>query len=135
MVMSRPTQAANAIGCSCTSWVPWGSQRPKIVSLNAAYSADVPSSIEPGAIAGTVLFVQAEAAGKGALGAGEYALAGVLPWLVWAVALLVMRRMADGEYHPAVFGPPLSPRRRRLAQAMVVVFLLLFVPVPLRPAL
>lgn len=88
-----------------------------------------------GAIAGTVLFVQAEAAGKSALGAGEYALAGVLPWLVWAVALLVMRRMADGEYHPAVFGPPLSPRRRRLAQAMVVVFLLLFVPVPLRPAL
>ncbi len=88
-----------------------------------------------GATAGGVLFGQAVAAGKGPLDGAEYALAGVLPWLVWAVALLVMRRMAGGEYHPPVLGPPLSPRRRRLAQAMVIVFLLLFVPVPLRPAL
>ncbi|MBK9032549.1 MAG: site-2 protease family protein [Myxococcales bacterium] len=88
-----------------------------------------------GAIAGTVLFIQARAADAGALDAAQYALVGVLPWLVWAIALLVMRRMAGGEYHPEVFGPPLSPRRRWLAMAMVALFLLLFVPVPLRPAL
>ncbi|MEZ4402912.1 MAG: site-2 protease family protein [Kofleriaceae bacterium] len=88
-----------------------------------------------GACAGTVLFVQARAYDHGVVDAAAYALSGVLPWVVWAVALLVMRRMAGGEYHPEVFGPPLSPGRRRLAQAMVVLFLLLFVPVPMRPAL
>lgn len=88
-----------------------------------------------GLTAGTVLFVQARGEVAGVVGALEYALAGVLPWLVWSIALLVMRRMGGGEYHPEVYGPPLSPRRRWLAKAMVVVFLLLFVPVPLRPAL
>ena len=40
-----------------------------------------------GAIAGGVLFAQARAADLGTVAAAEYALAGVLPWLVWAVAL------------------------------------------------
>lgn len=88
-----------------------------------------------GAIAGGVLVVQARGAGLGWVDAGTYALSGVLPWLVWAAVLSALRRMAGDEYHPEVHGPPLSPGRRRLAQAMVVVFLLLFVPVPLRPAL
>lgn len=88
-----------------------------------------------GTIAGTVMFVSATATGQAPRAALEYAVSGVLPWLVWAIALAVMRRMAGGEYHPEVFGPPLSPSRRRLAIGMVVLFLLLFVPVPMRAAL
>lgn len=88
-----------------------------------------------GAVTGTVMFVHASILGTGPLDALLYAVSGVLPWMVWAIALAVMRKLAGGEYHPEVFGPPLSPGRRRLAIAMVVVFLLLFVPVPLRGAL
>lgn len=88
-----------------------------------------------GALAGSVLFAGALREGETPLEAAFYALSGVLPWIVWAIALAVMRRMGGGEYHPEVFGPPLSPRRRRLAIAMVIVFVLLFMPVPLRPAL
>jgi hypothetical protein len=58
-----------------------------------------------------------------------------MPWLVWAVLLLVMRRMSGGIYHPPVEGPPLSRGRRALAVGMVVVFALLFTPVPLRQAI
>lgn len=58
-----------------------------------------------------------------------------LPWLVWAVLLLVMRRLSGGVYHPPVEGAPLSPGRRALALAVLVVFLLLFTPIPLREAI
>lgn len=58
-----------------------------------------------------------------------------MPWLVWAVLLLVMRRLSGGVYHPPVEGAPLSPRRRALALVMVVVFALLFTPIPLREAI
>lgn len=58
-----------------------------------------------------------------------------MPWLVWAVLLLVMRRMSGGIYHPPVEGAPLSRGRRALAIGMVVVFALLFTPVPLRQAI
>ena len=62
------------------------------------------------------------------------ALAG-MPWLVWAVLLLVMRRLSGGVYHPPVEGEPLSPGRRVLAAVMVIVFVLLFTPIPLREAI
>ena len=88
-----------------------------------------------GAIAGGVMFASASVGGYGTYDAAAYAVTGVLPWLVWATALAVMRRMSGGEYHPEVQGPPLSPGRRRLAIAMVIVFLVLFVPVPMRAAL
>jgi membrane-associated protease RseP (regulator of RpoE activity) len=55
-----------------------------------------------------------------------------LPWAVWAVLLVVMRRMSGGVYHPPVGGAPLSGRRRALAVVMLVVFVLIFTPVPLR---
>ena len=62
------------------------------------------------------------------------ALAG-MPWLVWAVLLLVMRRLSGGVYHPPVEGAPLSRGRRALAVVMVIVFVLLFTPIPLREAI
>lgn len=62
------------------------------------------------------------------------ALAG-MPWLVWAVLLLVMRRMSGGVYHPPVEGEPLSAGRRALGVVMLIVFILLFTPIPLREAI
>ncbi len=86
-------------------------------------------------VAGAVLYTIARDAGGGRSAALGYAAYGVMPWLVWAIGLYVMRHMGDGDYHPPVSGPPLSPARRRLAVAMVIVFLVLFVPVPMRPTL
>ena len=86
-------------------------------------------------VSGTVLFLMARNHGASPLAALGYASWGVLPWLTWSLLLAFMRRLAGGEYHPAVTGPPLAPSRRALAIAMVVVFILLFVPIPMRPML
>ncbi|MDB4953339.1 MAG: hypothetical protein JWO36_908, partial [Myxococcales bacterium] len=53
---------------------------------------------------------------------------------IWALLLGAMRRSA-GEYHPPVSEIPLDPLRRKLAFAMLVIFLLILTPVPMRPAL
>lgn len=58
-----------------------------------------------------------------------------MPWLIWAVLLLVMRRLSGGIYHPPVEGAPLSRGRRALALGMLIVFALLFTPIPLREAI
>jgi membrane-associated protease RseP (regulator of RpoE activity) len=86
-------------------------------------------------VAGAVLYGQARSAGRTGGAAFSYAAYAVMPWLLWAVALYAMRRMGDGQYHPPVMGPPLSRARRRLAVAMVILFLVVFVPIPMRPAL
>ena len=86
-------------------------------------------------IAGGYLFMLARADGAGSGAALGFAAWGATPWLVWAIALAVMRNLAGGEYHPPVTGPPLTPGRRRLATVMIVVFVLLFAPVPMRPTL
>ncbi len=86
-------------------------------------------------IAGTSLFFVARADGADALASLGYASWGVMPWLIWSLALAGMRKMSGGEYHPPVTGPPLARSRRILAIAMVVVFILLFVPIPMRPTL
>lgn len=49
-------------------------------------------------------------------------------WLMWAGALLVMRRVSGGVWHPEVGPAPLSPLRRRLCVALLLVEVLLFVP-------
>ncbi len=59
---------------------------------------------------------------------------GGLQWLVWFILLQGMKRLTGGEYHPPVDGPPLSPGRRRLCLAMFLIFALILVPIPLRPA-
>jgi len=88
-----------------------------------------------GVVVGAALFVEARAAGRGALGALAYALAGAVPWLVWLVLVALMRRATGGRYHPPVGDEPLSRGRRVLFWVMVGVFLLLVTPVPMREAL
>lgn len=87
-----------------------------------------------GLAAGGVLFALAIGAGRDLFGALRYASYGAAPWLVWGALLLAMHRMAGG-YHPPTHARPLSPRRRRLAVVMLVVFVLIFMPVPMRPPL
>jgi membrane-associated protease RseP (regulator of RpoE activity) len=81
------------------------------------------------------LAFEAHAAGRGVGAAVEYGALAAMPWGVWAVLLLVMRRLAGGRYHPPVDDTPLSPSRRRLFWLMVVVFVLVFTPVPMRETL
>jgi membrane-associated protease RseP (regulator of RpoE activity) len=83
---------------------------------------------------GSVMLVAALDAGRDLLGALRYASYGVIPWLIWALLLAVMKRQA-GEYHPPVTDGLLDPRRRRAAIAVLVVFLLIATPVPFRPVL
>jgi membrane-associated protease RseP (regulator of RpoE activity) len=63
------------------------------------------------------------------------AMAGGMPWIVWAVMLLVMRWLSGGIYHPPVGDAPLSPWRRRVVLLTAIIFILIFTPVPLRPVL
>jgi membrane-associated protease RseP (regulator of RpoE activity) len=67
--------------------------------------------------------------------AAGYAVQGALPWLVWAVLLLVLKRASGGRYHPPARGAPLGHGRRRLVAFMALVFIAIFTPVPLRPVL
>jgi membrane-associated protease RseP (regulator of RpoE activity) len=87
-----------------------------------------------GAVVGSVMLVQARVADKDWLDALSYAGNGFLPWMVWTLLLLWMRRNA-GEYHPPVGEIPLDPARKKLAIAMLVVFALIATPVPFRPVL
>ncbi|MBZ0237470.1 MAG: site-2 protease family protein [Deltaproteobacteria bacterium] len=86
-------------------------------------------------VGGVVLFLLAADAGLDTLESLGYAAVSVMPWLIWALALTGMRSLSGGEYHPPVVGPPLDRARRRLAIAMIIVFILLFVPVPMRASL
>ena len=85
-------------------------------------------------VVGGMLFALALVAGKDVLGALAYASYGAMPWLLWAALLLAMRR-AGGGYHPPTQARPLSPGRRRVALGLLIVFLLIFMPVPMRPTL
>ena len=67
--------------------------------------------------------------------ASSQALAGGMPWLVWALMITLMKRSTGGAYHPAVGERPISRGRRWLVLVTAVVFVLIFTPVPLRPAL
>lgn len=87
-----------------------------------------------GLAVGGVMFAVAMADGKDAVAALSYAKYGVIPWLMWTLLLALMRRQA-GEYHPPVDDAPLDPRRRRVAIAVFVIFLLIATPVPFRPVL
>jgi membrane-associated protease RseP (regulator of RpoE activity) len=87
-----------------------------------------------GIATGGVMFAVALKAGHDVVDAISYASYGVIPWTMWALLLALMRRQA-GEYHPPVGDIPLDKRRRALAIAVFVLFLLIATPVPFRPAL
>jgi membrane-associated protease RseP (regulator of RpoE activity) len=53
-------------------------------------------------------------------------------WLVWFLLVSLMRRLSGGVNHPPVDDRPLPASRRALFWLMVVVFLTVFMPVPLR---
>ena len=67
--------------------------------------------------------------------AASYGAQSALPWGMWALILLGMRRLTKGIYHPPVGDAPLSRSRRVLFWLMAVVFVLLFTPVPFRELL
>lgn len=87
-----------------------------------------------GLAVGGWMFERALDHGKDVAGAIGYAYHGVVPWCLWAALLLWMRRRA-GEYHPAVEDVPLTRGRRVASIAMLVLFVLLVTPVPMRPVL
>ncbi len=81
------------------------------------------------------MMIVAMAWGHDWLDALAWAAPGATPWLTWALLLFLLRRASDGVYHPPVGEGALTPGRRRLALAVLVVFLLILTPVPLVPAL
>jgi membrane-associated protease RseP (regulator of RpoE activity) len=87
-----------------------------------------------GVAAGATLFALAHVAGRDFFGSLRYASYGALPWMIWGAMLLWMHRMSGG-YHPPTADRPLSPGRRRVAVGLLVVFFLIFMPVPMRPTL
>jgi membrane-associated protease RseP (regulator of RpoE activity) len=56
-------------------------------------------------------------------------------WLVWYVMLTLLRRLAGGVDHPPVDDRPLPQSRALLFWAVVLSFVLIFMPVPIRPAI
>jgi membrane-associated protease RseP (regulator of RpoE activity) len=57
------------------------------------------------------------------------------PWLIWFGLLSLFKRLSKGQYHPPVGEDPLTRRRRRVCVLMIVVFVLIFVPIPMRAVL
>jgi len=58
---------------------------------------------------------------------------GSLFWLMWFLLVGLMRRLTGGVNHPPVDERPLPRSRRALFWLMVVVFVGVFMPVPMRP--
>jgi membrane-associated protease RseP (regulator of RpoE activity) len=87
-----------------------------------------------GVLSGATMFALAHVAGRDVLGSLRYSLYGALPWLIWGAMLLGMHRMSGG-YHPPTVDRPLSRGRRRVAVGLLIVFFLIFMPVPMRPGL
>lgn len=77
----------------------------------------------------------ADQAGRGLTDSLLFGLRCGAPWLTWAVLLLVLRAIGGGASHPPVGPGELTPGRLRLSRLMAVVFVLIFMPVPLRPML
>ena len=53
-------------------------------------------------------------------------------WLLWFLLVTLMRRLAEGVNHPPVDDKPLPRSRRLLFWMMVMVFVVVFMPVPMR---
>ena len=63
----------------------------------------------------------------------KVAIAAAMPWMVWAVLLWVLGRLAGGFDHPPVNDRvPLPPSRNALFWIVAVIFALIFMPIPLR---
>ena len=62
----------------------------------------------------------------------QIAVMAALPWFVWGGLLLFFVRRAGGTYHPPVGLEPLSRGRRTVGILVMVLFVLIFMPIPLR---
>lgn len=58
-----------------------------------------------------------------------------LPWVIWFAMISIIRRLSGRADHPPVDDRPLPASRRALFWLMVVVFVAIFMPVPLRMTL
>jgi membrane-associated protease RseP (regulator of RpoE activity) len=54
------------------------------------------------------------------------------PWLVWYILVRLLRRAGGGANHPPVDEQPLPRSRRALYWVMALVFVAIFMPVPVR---
>jgi len=88
-----------------------------------------------GALVAAFLFAQAKRLDAETIDAAWYAFDGAIPWLVWSIMLAVMRRMGGGVYHPPVGDRPLTTSRRVVALLTLVLWALIFTPIPTRPSL
>jgi membrane-associated protease RseP (regulator of RpoE activity) len=88
-----------------------------------------------GVVVALLLANEARAAGRAPAAALLYGVEGALPWLVWIILILVMRRFSGGRYHPPVGDDALTRGRRVVCWVVAVAFVLLFTPVPMREAL
>jgi membrane-associated protease RseP (regulator of RpoE activity) len=60
------------------------------------------------------------------------AVSAAFPWFLWPALLLFMLRRSGGRYHPPVDLAPLSGGRRAVGLLVMIVFVLIFMPIPLR---
>lgn len=58
-----------------------------------------------------------------------------MSWIIWWGMLKGMLRLSRGQYHPPVGEDALTPGRRRLCIAMMVVFVAIFMPIWMRVTL
>lgn len=84
---------------------------------------------------GVLIYVALDARRAGAANPWAHGFQASLNWFVWFFLLPLMRRMGGGAWHPPVGEEPLSPSRRRLCVLVLIVFVLIFVPIPWRMAL
>jgi len=57
------------------------------------------------------------------------------PWLIWFILLAVLRRLSGGVDHPPVDDRSLPASRAGLFWLVFVTFVIIFMPVPMRPSL
>jgi len=77
--------------------------------------------------------VKAEMGGAWSLSVGaQVAMEASVFWLMWFLLVTFMRRLSDGVNHPPVDERPLPRSRQALFWVMVVVFVMVFMPVPMR---
>jgi len=66
------------------------------------------------------------------LDAASTAMGAAMPWFLWPALLWGLIRISGGDPHPQVGRDELNAASRRLALAVAVLFVLVFMPVPMR---
>ena len=56
-------------------------------------------------------------------------------WIIWWALLKLMKKLSKGQYHPPVGQDQLTTGRRRICMVMMIIFILIFIPIPMRVTL